>query len=399
MKATLIGIGCGADLMGPQAREALAQAEVIIGAARLLEELPGHRAETFAEYRPREILELLREHGDKRCCVVFSGDSGFYSGATRLLPLLDEAGIGAERIPGISCVQYFSARIRKPWQDWLLCSSHGRDCDIVRAVMQGRQTFFLTPGGDSAARICRELDEAGLGGLRAWAGEDLGTEKECVSEGTVKEFAAREFAAMNVLLTDAAPVYPRRVPGIPDGEFLRDRVPMTKQEGRAAALAKLRVSPEDVCWDVGAGTGSVSVELALQARRVYAAERDPEACKLIRANRERFCAWNLSLTEGEAPEVLKDLPAPDAVFVGGSGGDLDGILEAVFGASPRARVCVAAVSLETLGAAAGLLEKYGCAAEVTQVAVSRTKEAGSHHLLSALNPVFLVTGERAGGGA
>ena len=169
---------------------------------------------------------------------------------------------------------------------------------------------------------------------------------------------------------------------------------MTKQVIRAAALGKLAAGPEDVCWDIGAGTGSVSVELALQSKAVWAVERNPEALELLRANRERFRAWNLRLVEGAAPEALDALPKPDAVFVGGSGGELPRILQAVHDANLNARVCVSAIALETLHTALETLTALDWETEVTQIAVTRGKPAGPLHLLTAQNPVFLITGVR-----
>ena len=171
---------------------------------------------------------------------------------------------------------------------------------------------------------------------------------------------------------------------------------MTKQEVRAAALAKLGVMPADILWDVGAGTGSVSVELALAAPRghVYAVECEPDACGLIRQNREKFRAYNLTLIEGKAPDALAGLPAPDAVFIGGTKGGMDGVLDAIYNKNPDARVCISAIALETLSAAVAALTARGLTAELTQIAVSRTKPAGRLHLLMANNPIFLITGER-----
>ena len=204
----------------------------------------------------------------------------------------------------------------------------------------------------------------------------------------------KTFAPLSVLLVEPAPRSPRRAPGIPDEAFFRDKVPMTKQEVRAAVLAKLAVGPEDVCWDVGAGTGSVSVELALQCKCVWAVERGEQALALMEKNRERFGAWNLRIAAGEAPEALAELPAPDKVFIGGSGGRLEEILEQVHRANPRARVCISAIALETLHTALSALERLGYEAEVVQISVSRARRAGELHLLLAQNPVFLVTGER-----
>ena len=201
---------------------------------------------------------------------------------------------------------------------------------------------------------------------------------------------------MSVLLIEHLPQPPRRTPGLPDEAFLRGDVPMTKQEARAAALAKLAIRPTDTVWDVGAGTGSVSVELALAAPQghVYAVECNPEACALIRKNREKFAAYHLSLTEGRAPEALAALPAPDAVFIGGTKGSMDAVISAVLAKNPAARICISAIAVETLGAAVAALTAHGLAADVTQIAVSRSRPAGKLHLLMANTPVFLITGEQ-----
>ena len=151
------------------------------------------------------------------------------------------------------------------------------------------------------------------------------------------------------------------------------------------------MGPDDVCWDVGAGTGSVSIEMAAQARRVYAVERDGEACSLIRQNREKFHAWNLTLVEGEAPDALKALPAPDAVFIGGSGGKMASIVNVAMEKNPKVRLCISAIALETLHAALGALASHNIEAELTQLAVSESKMTGGLHLLMANNPIFLIT--------
>ncbi len=393
MHVTLAGMGCGtAATMTGEVLAAVQEAEYLAGAPRLLQKL--HPAVPCgAATKPEEILRLLLESGAENCCVVFSGDTGFYSGAKHLLPLLRDAGIAVRVLPGISSIQYFAARLERSWQDWTLCSAHGTDCDAVYAVMQGKPACFLIGGTGGIGKLCRQLTDAGLGDLPVTVGEDLSCETERITAGTAAEFSSRTFSSLSVLLAEPAPRWGRRVPGLPDELFCRGDVPMTKQMVRAAILAELSPEPEDICWDIGAGTGSVSVELSLCARQVWAVEKSADACSLIRENREKFCAWNLHLVPGEAPEALPELPKPDRVFVGGSGGHLEAILSSVREIAPRAPICVSAVSLETLSCAMETMQSLGYAAEITQLSVSRAKTAGRVHMLLAQNPVFLVTGK------
>ena len=402
MSLTLVGIGCGtAATLTEEGREALLAADCLIGAARLLESLPeGCTPCRKVAVRTGEILALLDETGAERPCVLFSGDTGFHSGAAGLLAALKAAGKEARVIPGISSVQLLAARLGRPWQDWKLCSAHGAACDPVSAVMEGRPAFFLTGGTDGPGKLCHYLTEAGLGALPVTVGERLSYDDERIVTATAAELAERSFAALSVVLAEAAPIpQPRRTPGFDDSAFLRGEVPMTKQEVRSAVLGKLALRPTDTVWDVGAGTGSVSVEMALAAHqgRVFAVECREEACDLVRQTRERFGAWNLTVVPGTAPEALADLPAPDAVFVGGSKGHLEEIVSLVLGKNPHARICVSAIALETLASATAALTAAGLEAEVCQIAVSRTRLAGKLHLLMAANPVFLICARQTGG--
>ena len=397
---TLIGMGSGTpELLTAQGLAALQSADLIIGAKRLLEHLPtGCTENRKALYKPENILSCLSEFPAANAALLYSGDTGFYSGASKLLPMLRAFGISARVLPGISSVQLLSAAIGRPWQDWKLVSAHGCACDPAAECLtaEGRPVFFLTGGTETPATLCAKLAHAGLGDAHAIIGENLGTPQEHLAFGTAQTLAANACAPLSVLLIEHTVLSARRTPGFPDDAFIRGEVPMTKQEVRAAALAKLAVRPTDTLWDVGAGTGSVSVELALAAPRghVYAVECAPDACTLIRQNREKFHAYNLSLIEGTAPQVLADLPAPDAVFIGGTKGSMAEVVDAALVKNPNARLCISAIALETLSAAIAALAAYGQTAEVTQLAVSRTRPAGKLHLLMANNPIFLITGER-----
>lgn len=397
MNVTLIGMGSGQpENLTLQGLAALRQADLILGARRLLAVLPAGCTENrAAAYRPDEVAELLQASGAENAVLVYSGDTGFYSGASSMMEKLEALGVRARVLPGLSSIQLLAAALGRPWQGWNLVSAHGRTCDPVAECMQGRPTFFLTGGSEDPATLCAQLAAEGFGDVQAVVGQCLGTPEEKLFRGSVKELAAGRFNSLSVLLVEAAEVLPRRAPGLPDEAFERGDVPMTKQEVRAAVLAKLAVRPEDILWDVGAGTGSVSVELALVAPRgrVYAVECRPEGCALIKANREKFRTRNLVLVEGLAPDALSDLPAPDAVFIGGSKGSLAAIVDAALDKNPDARICVSAIALETLSAAVAALTAKGRTVQVSQIAVSRAKAVGGLHLMMAQNPIYLITGE------
>ena len=397
MNVTLIGMGSGQpENLTLQGLAALRQADLILGARRLLAVLPAGCTENrAAAYRPDEVAELLQTSGAENAVLVYSSDPGFYSGASSMMEKLEALGVRARVLPGLSSIQLLAAALGRPWQGWNLVSAHGRTCDPVAECMQGRPTFFLTGGSEDPATLCAQLAAEGFGDVQGVVGQCLGTPEEKLFRGSVKELAAGRFNSLSVLLVEAAEVLPRRAPGLPDEAFERGDVPMTKQEVRAAVLAKLAVRPEDILWDVGAGTGSVSVELALAAPRgrVYAVECRLEGCALIKANREKFRTRNLVLVEGLAPAALSDLPAPDAVFIGGSKGSLAAIVDAALDKNPDARICVSAIALESLSAAVAALTAKGRTVQVSQIAVSRARAVGGLHLMMAQNPIYLITGE------
>lgn len=395
----LIGIGMGnPDLLTREAEEAIRSSELLLGAARLLDGFPELDAARMAMTRPRELERAIRESDAEQISVLYSGDTGFFSGAKGLLALL-EGQMDVEVLPGISSLSCFCARIKRSWQDVFVLSCHGRDEGAAAAVQSHSSTFLLTGGAFRVETVCRSLCEAGLGHLSCAAGERLSYPEERIVFGTVEELSRDSFADLSVLLVDnPAPVQPIfQAPGLSDDAFLRGRVPMTKEEVRALVVSKLRLGRRDTVWDVGAGTGSVSVEcaLCLSEGRVYAVERRPEAVELIQANRERFQLSNLHIVEGEAPQVLSGLPAPDSVFIGGSSGALRDIVGAALEKNPAVRIVVTAITLETLQGALEAIRCFGFQdTEVVQVTIARSSSVGPYHMMRGENPVYLISMEK-----
>ncbi len=405
MNVKLIGTGCG-DLgtLTRDGAEALKNAGLIIGARRLLETIPEDwGGDRLAAIAPAEILANILQARSipkwKNICVAYSGDTGFYSGARTLLPHLRGAGIDAEIIPGVSSVQMLAARLQIPWQDWALVSAHGLDCDAASACDPASPTFFLTGGKLGPADLCRQLTDGGRGSAKVIVAERLSYDDERITEGRAAELSEREWDPLSVMLVMPEPNAPEGQvlrPGIADERFIRGDVPMTKRDIRAVIAGRMQVQRTDVVWDVGAGTGSVSVELALQADRgqVWAVEREPKGCLLIEENRVAFGRDNLRVVEGSAPEALTDLPAPDRVFIGGSGGRMEDIVDLVLEKNPDALICVTAILLETVTEAAAAMTARGLEVSLAQINVSTARKAGEKHMMIGNNPIFVITGQK-----
>ncbi len=407
MKVFLIGIGMGnPDTATVAAHKAIDSSDLIIGGERMLESFAASKATKLALTRAGDIvgaLEQAREKAQKdgaeahfSAAVLLSGDVGFYSGATSLYKRLDSFQV--EVIPGISSLNYLCAKARTPWQDAHLVSAHGRIHNVVGAVQAHEKTFAITGGATKVQDICAQLVERGLGHVRVVAGENLSYAHERIVEGSAADLACMTFADLSVMLVfnDNPVKRPYAAPSLSDDEFERTTVPMTKEEVRCVVVAKMRVSHDAVVWDVGAGTGSVSVELALAcpSGRVIAIEKNHDACELIKRNRDTFGAINLDVVEGSAPEALAGLPAPDCVFIGGSSGALEDILRAALSANPSVRIVVSAIALETVSDALRAFSACGLATDdIVQLNVSRARKAGSHHLMMANNPVYVISGE------
>ncbi|MGN1383289.1 MAG: precorrin-6y C5,15-methyltransferase (decarboxylating) subunit CbiE [Eubacterium sp.] len=421
MKVSLIGLGAGMNTVISDAQRAVENADILIGAPRLLELVRSAYPESRQEFRqeiwPGRIADLLlekkEEWGNLNVALLFSGDTGFYSGAGSFLreyrkrlpenmdPMSREAeafsGFSLEEFPGISSIQMLSSAVGKPWQDWTLVSAHGRDCDPAAAVRKGKNAFFLTGGSTGAQKLCQDLCDAGLEEQKVWIGENLGMSGQKITACSCREAAEQSFSSLAVVLVEGMrDSYPAC--GIPDEAFIRGKVPMTKRMVRMAVSSILQISPEETVWDVGAGTGSVSVELARQAAGgiVYAVECKEEACGLIRQNQKRFHLGNLEIIQGEAPEVLRDLPAADAVFIGGSNGNIEDIIREAADKNPEVRIVFTGIVLETVLQGMEALKKLGQDPEITQLAVSRSKTVGSRgiHMMTAENPIYIVRGQK-----
>jgi len=387
----IVGIGVGANTITHEAMETICNAEVLAGAPRMLEiasaivvNMPKRQ---YSCYLPEDISAIIAKENAERFVVLVSGDVGFFSAATKLSETLDK--YNCHLIPGVSTVNAFFAKLKIPWQEAAFISAHGRIVNIASYVRRNRLTFCLT--GNNTADIAMQMKSAGLGHITTYFGENLGTEQEHIFETTAGDLLQ---APLTVLLFKND-IYDDRTPtGLPDDNFVRiEGVPMTKSEVRAIAMSKLNISPHFVCYDIGAGTGSVTVEMALSAHRghVYAIERRKDAIPLISRNLAAFNIDNVTTVCGEAPSALNSLPVPDAVFIGGSSGEIAKIIQTVLEKNLNIKIVITAVTIETVSLAIKAFESAGMKPDITQISIARGKRTGKLHLMEAQNPITIIS--------
>ncbi len=326
---TCIGIGLGnPDTLTIAAKHAIESCDLLIGASRMLSSFSHVTCSTFASCKTNEICDYILQHPEyQNIGLLFSGDTGFYSGAKSFTNQFKHREQGQEyeikHICGISSLSYFCAKLQIPWDDVTIISLHGRETPWISTVRTNQKTFLLTGGAYSVENICKELCAYQMQDATVYVGSNLSYENESIVKGTAETLAKQSFPALSVMLIEHTNPQSQIVThGLPDESFIRGNVPMTKSEVRSISLSKLQLEPHDIVYDIGAGTGSVAVEIALQIPHgcVYAVEKNPEALALLEQNKAQLGADCMNIVRGTAPDICKELPAPNKVFIGGSSG-------------------------------------------------------------------------------
>ncbi|MDY3770983.1 MAG: precorrin-6y C5,15-methyltransferase (decarboxylating) subunit CbiE [Lachnospiraceae bacterium] len=434
LQITLAGIGMGAEaLLTEEVRNRIAEADYVFGAKRMVEsikKLCKQNVKTYNCYLSKDIIPLIEniQENSAKIVILFSGDTGFYSGCEKLYnELCKHKGMGkAEVLPGISSLSVLSARTGISWQDAKILSTHGVEpalwkSRLLDAAKHEKKTFFLTSGVADVEEIgnllSSEFAKEEWKNLKIYLGYQLSYPQEWVRCLTVDELCKLmnrdhndgwqdslqnslqedlqdkpEEGLYAGMLINEQPKKHRLTPGYPDDVFIRGQVPMTKEEVRSVSICKLHLTEDAVVYDIGSGTGSVSVEIAALSPRVqvYAMEVNGEAVSLLEENCKQFGLHNVRCIRTKAPDGLEDLPVATHAFIGGSKGNLREILWTLYRKNNHMRIVVNAVSMETICQMQELLKELPVEQEeILQLSVTKTKQLGGYHMLQAANPVYI----------
>ncbi|MCL2790812.1 MAG: precorrin-6y C5,15-methyltransferase (decarboxylating) subunit CbiE [Desulfobulbus sp.] len=346
------------------------------------------------------VEAVLSSGGD--VVVLASGDPLFYGIGRRLIDRF-----GPEQLtirPALSALQLACARFCIPWDDLALLSFHGREIDnFPGRILRHRQAMLCTDGRSSPDRVAAELlgaltaceDTERINGIRIRVAENLGLADERLTSGTLAEIAACSFGPLNMMLVEQ-PFSPTPLPlGLCEDEIVHSRGLITKDEVRAATLHRLRLPATGVFWDIGGGSGAVSLEAARLCPEltIRTVEKKAEEQANIRANIRRFGTYSIRLVCGEAPEALAGLPAPARVFIGGSGQRLEAIIEeAVDRLADGGRIVLNAVRVQSETIALTCFARLGLRVAASTIAVSRWRIPGGDP--RKFNPITLITGDK-----
>lgn len=425
VEVKLLGIGLGSkDYMTSETASAIENADMIFGAKRMIEaakkscNIRATEENIYEYYLARDIIPVIErnvnsEQRNNRVNVVvlFSGDTGFYSGAEKLktafcdTELYKNNSLKVEINPGISSIQYFASKCGISWGDGRIISLHGvsdenRFFKFAKAVKESRKTFAILSGVEDLHRIVSELEDefdASSEMLEIYVGYNLSYSDEKIkcykglSISLVSDFDKEGLYVISIINEnpDTGLVYN----AISDDEFERARVPMTREDIRHLSILKLMLKKDSVLLDLGSGTGSISIEAAgLSSEiKVYAYECNPDAVSLMRQNIEKFNAKNIVLKEGMVPEIIDENIVPTHAFIGGSKGNMKEIVAKLFSMNKNIRVVATAVTLETKAELLGIIKGNEFSnVDISEVSVSRAKKLGDYNLMVAENTVMIA---------
>ncbi len=400
-KVKVIGIGDGGkQSLSKQAVQWIEQADLLVGGKRHLAFFPEYSGEKVTiQGGLSSILERIKQaSADRQVVVLASGDPFFYGIGGHLVKKL-----GRDRVevhPHLSSLQLAAARMGENWQKAKIESLHGRSLHgLIQRITGEELIILLTDQHNTPRRIAQYLLDYRMNEYEAFVAENLGSKEERCTWWTLSELAQATCSPLNILILKQKADSPKWPLGISDQEFAQrkpDKGLITKKEIRVVSLAELRIKPTSIVWDIGAGSGSVSVEATKLAPygQVYAIEQNEHDLANIYQNQRKF-RTEFTVVHSKAPEKLDTLPDPDAIFIGGSGGKLKEILQVCCQRlRPQGRIVINAATFETMQTAQSFLKEKGFEVATTFIQVARSKPIARLTRLEGLNPVFIIVGER-----
>jgi precorrin-6Y C5,15-methyltransferase (decarboxylating) len=401
---SIIGIGDDGLEGAPESvRRLIAEADLLVGNERVLALVPKGMQERVVLGADVEAAadRIAAEHG--RVAVLVSGDPLFYGLARYLCERVGQDR--CEIVPHVSSMQLAFARVKESWDEAYLTNLANHSLDsVVERIRTAEKVGLFTTDEHGPDEVARALLKRRIDYFTAYVCENLGARNERVTRGTLAEIATQRFDLLNVMILVRAADVPdrprdpavRSLFGNPDETFIQSKPKhglLTPAEVRAVAMAQMALGPRSIVWDVGAGSGSVSVEAAqlAPAGQVYAIEQDAEDAELIRQNAERFGAASVTPVIGRAPEVWADLPDPDAVFMEGSGREIVRLAELAFARlKPRGRLVCSIASIDALYEIRASLASLTPEVNVWMLNISRGADQMQRLRFTALSPAFLI---------
>src|SRR3990172_826252 len=433
----IIGIGVeGKSSLSQRALGLIEGAGVLIGGRRHLACFPEFQGKKIAIGSDlSEIVKVITLNSELRTpnliVILATGDPNFFGIADFIIKKIGRELV--EIIPNVSTMQEAFARVKESWNDARFLSVHGRgkvrsqesgvrsQKVIIDEIVYYDKVGIFTDPDNTPAKIAKALLNKDIDNYKAYVCEDLGTEQERVTAGSLKQIIKKRFSPLNVMVlirSQESGVRSQRerlrtpnselrtLFGIPDSSFSHSNGMITKEEIRVIAISKLKLKNNSIVWDIGARCGSISIEAALLARKgkILAIEKEKSRVIHIEKNKKRFAISNLEIIHRNAPDCLKELPLPDAVFIRGGGEDIGKILAVCSKKlTVRGRIVVNAITLDTLKTATDFFKKANWDTETVSVNIAKTKlvpaslkqgDIAKLQLFNAYNPIFITIGEK-----
>lgn len=389
MKIYLVGIGMGSNgTITEKAKSIIEKADIVIGAKRMTNICVCKKI--FNSYKPLEIKEYLSNNDYENVVVLLSGDVGFYSGAKKIIECFPKEDI--ELISGISSVAYFCSKLKMSWDDIKILSLHSNENNIIGYIKRYKKVFAILSNGNDINKICEKLRYYNMGEVIINIGQNLSYDDEKIITLKAEEINNFKFESLAVILVENYNTQDFRFKSISDFEFIRGDVPMTKKEIRTLSISELELDDNAIFYDIGAGTGSISVETALKIidGKVYAIEQKEKAVNLIEQNKQKFGADNIEIIKGVAPKAFENLPIPTHAFIGGSSGKMRDIINDLFLLNKNIKVVLNVISLNTLSELMGIIKEKSLKYNISCINVANDKNIGNHVIMASQNPVYII---------